>query len=411
MRIDDIKKKKLPDAPGVYLFLDSKKSIVYIGKAISLRDRVRSYFSGNVTLSRSPLIADLVERVKTVDFITTDSVLEALILEANLIKKHKPRYNTREKDDKSFNYVVITREEWPRVLTVRGKNLYQKFKKSEIQYLFGPFPHGGLFKEAMKIIRKIFPFYDTERPLADVKALGKNRQVTFNQQIGLYPDSETLKQEYARTIGHLKLFFEGKKRKLVRQLEREMKTYAGKREFEKAHMTKRRLFALKHIQDVSLIRQDFRSSTAEPPKKSIRIESYDISHMAGVDTVGVMVVVENGNVKKSDYRKFIIKRKGVSDTASIEEVLSRRLGHAEWPLPGLIVVDGGASQRNAVLRTLKKVGVHIPVVGVVKDEHHRPREILGDKRFRVDLEKDILLSNSEAHRFALSFHRKKRRNV
>lgn len=412
MKIDDIKKKKLPDTPGVYFFRDSKKSILYIGKAVSLRDRVRSYFGGDVARSRSPLIADLVEKTKTVDVITTDSVLEALILEANLIKKHRPRYNTREKDDKSFNYVMITREEWPRVLTVRGRELNaNKTTSYKLQAIYGPFPHGGLFKEAMKIIRKIFPYYDTKRPLADMSAQKQNKHITFNQQIGLYPDPETQKQEYKRTIRHLRLFFEGKKKQLIRQLEREMKSYAGKREFEKANVSKRRLFALNHIQDVSLIKEEFRNLTVGTPKKSFRIESYDIAHMAGHDTVGVMIVVENGDLKKSDYRKFIIRREGISDTAALMEVISRRLGHAEWPLPKLIVVDGGVAQKNVAVKVLKEVGVHIPVVSVVKDEHHRPREILGDKRFRTRLEKDILLSNNEAHRFALSFHRRKRRNI
>ena len=411
MQKKDLSRKKIPDTPGVYFFLDSKKDILYIGKAVSLRDRIKSYFSGGITLSRSPLIAGLIEKAKSVDFISTDSVLEALILEANLIKKHKPYYNTREKDDKSFNYVVITREEWPRVLTIRGKDLYQKFKKAEIQYLFGPFPHGGLFKEAMKIIRKIFPYYDTKRPLAGGQAGKSNKHITFNQQIGLYPDPETGKQEYRRTIGHLKLFFDGKKRQLVRQLEREMRVYAGKREFEKADVTKRRLFALRHIQDVSLVKEEFRGLAVEPSEESLRIESYDVAHMAGVAMVGVMVVVENGNAKRSDYRKFTIKREDISDTAGLDEIISRRLGHAEWLLPKLIVVDGGVAQRNTALKVLEKAGVHIPVVAGVKDEHHRPRDILGDKKFKASLEKDILLANSEAHRFALSFHRKKQGSI
>lgn len=368
---------------------------------------MRSYFSGDIAISRSPLIAELVEKSKAVDFKKTDSVLEALILEANLIKKHKPHYNTRSKDDKSFNYVVITNEEWPRVLTIRGKDLYQKFKKSEIKYLFGPFPHGNLFNEAIKIIRKIFPFYNTKRPLSDTAAVGDRKQITFNQQIGLYPSSETTRKDYLRTIGHLRLFFEGKKQQLTKQLEREMKGYAKKKEFENAQMLKRRLFALKHIQDVSLVKEEFRGPTAGPTNESFRIESYDIAHMAGRDTVGVMTVVEKGEAKKADYRKFNIKKEGINDTEGLKEILSRRLGHPEWVYPKLIVVDGGAHQRNAALKVLKEVGVHIPVVSVVKDEKHRPREILGDKKFRINYEKEILLANSEAHRFAIAFHRKK----
>ena len=166
MTKNQIKFDTLPDAPGVYFFLGANKKILYIGKATSLRNRVRSYFAADIAEKRSELIFNMVVEAKTVEVTETDSVLEALILETNLIRTHKPRYNTRSKDDKSYNHLVITKEEFPRVLVVRGKDLTEKFKEDDLLYEFGPFPNGQLFREALKIVRKIFKFYDTKKTLS-----------------------------------------------------------------------------------------------------------------------------------------------------------------------------------------------------------------------------------------------------
>src|SRR3990167_7275136 len=141
--------KKLPDHPGVYIFRGPKREILYIGKATSLKSRVASYFRRNLMETRGPIIVGMVEVAKTVDFIETDSVLEALILEAHLIKKHQPSFNTKEKDNKSFNYVVITKEEFPRVITMRGREL--GVRSDEVKYSFGPFPQGGVLREALSL--------------------------------------------------------------------------------------------------------------------------------------------------------------------------------------------------------------------------------------------------------------------
>src|SRR3989344_4177786 len=155
--------KHLPDKPGVYFFLKGKK-ILYVGKATSLRSRVKSYFSDDIVLKRSAAIGKMVLEVTKVDYKVTDSVLEALILEAELIKKHEPYYNVREKDDKSFNFVVITNEEYPRVITMRGKELLQQ--PQNFRKMYGPFPHGSELREALKIIRRIFPYRDKCKPPA-----------------------------------------------------------------------------------------------------------------------------------------------------------------------------------------------------------------------------------------------------
>ena len=406
---------KLPDTPGVYLFKRAKgknSKILYIGKATSLRDRVRSYVSKGIFDTRGPLIEKMLSQFDSIEHIKTDSVLEALVLEAHLIKKYHPEANIDEKDDKSFNFVVITKEDFPRVLVMRGRELLKikpHFKKEKgapstsIFSTFGPFPQGGQLKEAMKIIRKLFPYRDKCKPLS-----GKP---CFNRQIGLCPGvctGEMGKVEYTKRIEDIVLFFEGNKKRLIKNLEKEMKSLAQGNQFETANEVKRRLFTLTHIQDISLIKEKTVQSSV---LHSFRIESYDIAHLSGTNVVGVMTVVEDGEAKKSDYRKFKIKDEpGVNDTKALSEILSRRLGHIEWPLPDLVVVDGGVAQKRVMEKILREHGQRIPVVSVVKDKYHRPKQILGDKRW-LEYEREILLSNMEAHRFAIGFHKQLRNRL
>lgn len=393
-------KKKLPDTPGVYFFLGPRKKILYIGKATSLRSRVRSYFDADIATKRSPLIAQMVAEARSIDFRKTDSVLEALILEANLITHWKPAYNTDGKDDKSFNYVVITNEEIPRVLMVRAHELYQTYEESELRRVFGPFPHAAQLKEALHLVRKIFPFFDTRKPVLAKMTPHEAGKIRFNQQIGVYP-SMLSRDEYARSIRHIILLFEGKKPLLVRELKQEMKRAASEQRFEDAERAKRQMFALTHLRDIALIKEDMAAGPGD-----FRIEAYDIAHLGGKAMTGVMVVVEDGVAKKSDYRKFKIRTVAASnDTKALKEVLERRLGHSEWPLPNLIVVDGGQAQINAAESVLATFGYMIPVASVVKDDKHRARDIMGDQLHRKLREKEILLANAEAHRFAIAYHR------
>ncbi len=398
-------KKEMPDTPGVYYFLGPRKEVLYIGKATSLRDRVRSYFAPDLIQTRGPLLVEMLSLATSVEWKQADSVLEALILEANLIRSHQPPYNTLLKDDKSFNYVVITKEDFPRVLVVRGKELQQE---AEYKYVFGPFPHGLQLKEAMKLIRKIFPYRDTCIPADEMIAMGKKPKQCFNAHIGLCPGVCTgtvSKAEYGRLLHHIVLLFQGKKKQLIKTLEREMKLAAKEEKFEEAARMRSQLFALNHIQDVSLIKDEYRK-----PKITLgvtRIEAYDMAHLRGSANVGVMTVVEDGVAQKSDYRKFRIRSaKPGDDVGALREVLTRRLGHDEWPLPRLIAVDGATAQIHAAEKILSDYGMTIPVVGVVKDEKHRPRDIRGDRDLINGRERDILLANAEAHRFAIGYHRK-----
>lgn len=406
--------KKLPDAAGVYLFKKGKE-ILYIGKATSLKDRMRSYFSADLISARGQFIVDMIGKAEKVDHFKTDSVLEALILESNFIKKYQPKYNTKEKDNRSYNYIVITKEYFPRVLLIRGRELEIKEGQEDglnIKYKFGPYPNGSAIKEGLKIVRKIFPFRDKCNSSKEMTG-----RPCFNRQIGLCPgvcSDEISKADYADTIRNIKLFFEGKKKSLIKKLERQMKEYGKNREFEKAGKIKRTLFALNHIQDVALIKKSEEEIVENIFNRGavFRMEAYDIAHIRGTNMVGAMIVSANGELKKSDYRKFKIRSvKTPNDTDALKEVLERRLKHKEWPLPDVIVYDGGVAQRNVVERILKKsLGENhgIKIVGVVKNEKHKPWRIFGWEETIKKYKKEILLLNSEAHRFAIGFHRKLR---
>lgn len=410
------KMKKFPDTPGVYFFKRGGETL-YVGKATSLRDRVRSYFSQDIVNTRSPLISKMLTQFDDIQFVKTDSVLEALVLEANLIKKYQPEANIKEKDNKSFNYVVITKEDFPRVLIVRDRELNKKGNPFDIKrvpllvdYSFGPFPNGSQLREALKIVRKLFPYRDKCTP-CDLHRLGLCKPC-FNRQIGLCPGvctGEITKEEYKKQIQNIILFFESNKKKLIKNLEKQMKDFAKARDFEKAGKIKKTIFTLNHIQDISLIKDS--SMSKMPFDNGFRIESYDIAHMSGQNVVGVMTVVEDGESKLPAYRKFKIKENpGVNDTKALSEILTRRLAHIEWQMPNLIVVDGGVAQKRVIEKVLKEHGVQISVVSVVKDERHRPKEILGDKKYLI-YEREILLSNAEAHRYAITFHKKLRNKL
>tara|TARA_B100002051_G_C16741729_1_gene644734 strand:- start:1998 stop:3284 length:1287 start_codon:yes stop_codon:yes gene_type:complete len=402
MTKSDLAKVKLPDSPGVYFFLGTNKKILYIGKATSLRSRVRSYFGSDLEEKRSLLIEKMVSEAKTVEFTPTDSTLEALILETNMIRTHKPTYNTRSKDDKSYNHLVITNEEFPRVLVVRGKDVTEKFAEQDIKYEFGPFPSGVLFREALKIVRKLFKFYDTKKPVGEQKSRLERGKIDFNKQIGLFPSEEN-QQEYKRTINHIKLFFEGKKQQIIKELEKEMMLLAKKEKFEEANHIKKRIFALQHIQDISLISDDRRHYRDD---KSLRIEAFDVAHLQGDSMVGVMTVVDGVEPQKSEYRKFKVNGYTSSnDVGALKEILERRFKHKEWRFPDVLVVDGSTAQKNAAQAILRQNSLVIPVVAVVKDDKHKPIRLVGQKDLLNKHKDSVLLANAESHRFAISYHR------
>lgn len=397
MKKQDLYKYGLPDAPGVYFFRDNDGVILYIGKATSLKDRVRSYFNPDLIETRGLRLVTMVTLTSTITYQETGSVLEALLLESKFIKEHNPIYNAKDKDDKSFTCVVITKEKFPRVLTIRIRDYEKKFTKKDVAYVYGPFASLPQLRIAMKIIRKMFPYRDTCE-------LESSRQC-FNAQIKLCPGvciGQISQEDYAKNISNIRKLFEGKKTEIIISLQKDMKEYAKKQMFEKAATARNTIFAMDHIKDISLIKEEKVLSFKD---KSFRIEAYDVAHISGTSRVGVMIVLDGGALEKSEYRKFKLEEHVNDDYEGLRQIMIRRFSHKEWRYPDLIVIDGGLPHKQIAEKILASNGLLIPCVSVVKDERHKPKDILGDK-VHVDYhKKDILLANAEAHRFAIGYHK------
>lgn len=385
--------KNLPKSPGVYLMKDKKDEVIYVGKAANLKERVKSYFIKN----KNRKTKKLVKEINKIDFKKTDSVVEALILESKLIKKYKPFFNVKEKDNRSFLYVAITDEKFPRVILIRGRN------KDQISgELFGPFTSSSSIREALRIIRKIFPY-----SLHKENKIGTYKRPCMDYQIGLCPGTcvgKADKNEYMENIKNIKKLFKGKKESIIKELKKRMKKTAKDKRYEKAGKIKKQISALQHIQDIALIKkEDIKNINKNKDK---RIEGYDISNISGKLASGSMVVFNGKKPNKNEYRKFKIRTvKKANDVAMIKEVLERRFKNS-WPLPDLILVDGGKPQVNIAKSVLEKEGLGIPVVGIAKGEKRKKNEIIGDKK---DFDKKTLIKvRDEAHRFALKYHKKLR---
>ena len=395
--------KKFPQNPGVYVFRDKKGKIIYIGKATSLRSRTSSYFR-NYRGSDRP-IEMMISEVAGVECQETETVLEALILEANLIKKHQPKYNVLGKDDKSYAYFVITREEFPRVLIVRKTDLEQQGSDN----VFGPYTSKKQMEIALKIIRKIFPFHSNSQ---------KTEKGCLDFQLGRCPGpyaGAISKADYAKNIRGIKMILEGKKKSLLKKMEKEMESYAKKEDFEKAAELRNRIFALKHIHDVALISGDQKPKISD---QQFRIEAYDISNLSGQQAVGSMVVFENNEPDKNEYRKFRIKTiEESNDVGMMAEVLFRRFRN-EWPKPDLILLDGGVGHLNMAKKVLKELSLEIPLVAVAKGPTRKKLDLKkSGSKFVPEIE-SILKDNNliksimdEAHRFAITYHKKIRKKI
>ncbi|MDO8240772.1 MAG: GIY-YIG nuclease family protein [Candidatus Moranbacteria bacterium] len=459
------KVKDLPQVPGVYIFRDAKGKIIYVGKATSLRSRVGSYFAsalpssalrapspkgrrGNEGISLRP-IEMMIAQVADIEVQETESVLEALILEANLIKKHQPKYNVLGKDDKSYAYFVITKEEFPKVMIVRKTDLEDAKRRTQnverktqnakrktwnakqgdprstihVSRLFGPYTSKKQMEIALKIVRKIFPFHSSKN---------KTEKGCLDFQLGRCPGpyaGAISKADYAKNIRGIQMILEGKKKSLLKKMEKEMSALAKKEEFEKATEVRNKIFALQHIQDVALISsgRDEALPRLYGGTDKFRIEAYDISNISGQQAVGSMVVFENGEPNKKEYRKFKIKTvEGANDVAMMQEVLSRRLNNA-WTQPDLILLDGGAGHVNMAADLLSKLGFAIPIVGVAKGKTRKNLNFqfpppaggsneLSITKFSKEI-KNILDDKNliktimdEAHRFAITYHRKVRKS-
>lgn len=416
---------KLTDSPGIYLYYNTAHELVYVGKATSLKSRVGSYFRGK----RTPRpIEDMIHEVIFIDWKETESVLEAVILEAAYIKKFQPKYNVLGKDSKSWNYIVITKDEYPKVQSIREHDLNYvrntkdtklrntRFvnvnRRSEFRYVFGPYP-GLNMRAALKILRRLFRF-STCSPGARRPCL----YYEMGQCLGVCIGAITPKEYKVKVIRPLTWFLSGRKRAVIKQFEKEMKMAAKDERFEDASRLRDQLKSLNRIHDVTLIDKHFfeNENFKTDDQHDVRIEGYDISNLGAVDKVGSMVVFNEHGPIKSQYRKFTVKTViGQSDVDSLAEVLHRRLNHPEWQFPNVILIDGGRPQINKVKKVFKERGVTIPFVGIAKGRERKRNDfILGslDKQFVqwVSTHRELLINvRDEAHRFAITFNRSKRK--
>ncbi len=386
------KSKKFPNSPGIYWFSKKGKKI-YVGKAGSLKKRIASYFR-----TSDPRIKIMVDDADTVSFKKTHSVLEAVILEANTIKKYWPQYNIKEKDDRSFVYLVISHGEFPKIFIARGRET-EKYALPAVRqggknHMFGPYQSYQILKTALSLARKIFPF-GTCRP--------NSGKPCFDYQIGLCPGicvGALHSKEYRTNIKNLILFFKGEHKRLFKKLKKENPL---------------KMFAIKHVEDVSLIKHQKTTPFTN------RIEGYDISHFGGHNPVGSMVVFSNSEADKQEYRLFKIKNveNKFNDLAMLKEILERRLHHNEWRTPDIVLIDGGKNQVRVAKEVFAKRNIFIPIVGIAKILGHSGSAAIGDKFFFENTKprtKRLLLNSkmlfqqvrNEAHRFAISFQKRQR---
>jgi len=400
----------LPDSPGVYIMKNSAGEIIYVGKATSLKRRVNSYFQG----PHDDKTRQLVAHIASIDYIEQPTAMEALFLEANLIKRYQPFYNIKEKDDKSYSYLVITNEDFPRPYVLRATDIDEQAEK-KYKAVYGPFTSARAVRASLDILRKAIPW--------STCAPGQKRPC-FYYSMHLCPGvciNHISKNAYAKIIRDLMAVFDGKRPKIIRRYRREMNDAAKHQNYELAASLRNRLFSLEHIQDVAILAKDDRKLPDDIKFNPVlgRVEGYDISNISGAYGTASMVVFIRGAADKTKYRKFRIHTVfRPDDYESMREVLRRRFKHAErgWEWPDLILIDGGIGQVNAALEVVSKLNTlkSIPVVGIVKGPERKKDELIFPPIFagfqsQIEKHKDILVQiRDEAHRFAVSYHRQLR---
>jgi len=443
--------EQLPNTTGIYAF---KKDAVflYIGKALNIKNRVKNHV-------QQPVFKDTVfiPQTKKIGFIATNSEIEALILEASLIKKYQPKYNKQWKDGKNYYFVAITEEAFPRVFMTHQKAQTNNKKlitnnggkllviRPMLFVSMGPFIDGGALKQTLRILRKIFLFRTCNK-LPRKACLYKGLNLCLapcegkNQESGI----RNYEKEYKRNIKNLMAILNGKKNMVIKNLQKEMAISSKQQDFEKAKTIRDQIFALENVFSHSHF---FKKETPVEATEWLRgtkplggfdslqevlglknaikrIEGYDVSNIQGQQATGSMVVFENGKPNKKEYKKFKIKIENKpNDTAMLKEVLERRLKHLEWPaqsptgneagwaMPQVMLIDGGIGQINIALK-LK-----------MKNEKLKNTKIISlakrnNKLFIEGKDKPILLKNlpqevsnlilqirDEAHRFAITYHK------
>ncbi len=423
--------KSLPVKPGVYFYKDKTAQIIYIGKAAVLRNRVRQYFQKS--RARDPKTEVLIAEITDVEWIEVETEIDALFLEAEMIRRYLPKYNILLRDDKSLLYVRIDiNSDYPTVTFTRRP-------LDDAAKYFGPYINGYALKKALRLLRKIFPYVNTKNQAT----LGSK----LYEQIGLDPglsSGKTSLEAYKKNLRLLMSYLRGNRTKLMQEIEKDMKKAAKSQNFELAGLLKNKLVELKSLKkQIIFSNREFMDISKdkglyglaqilsiEAPK---RIEGYDISHMSGTDNVASMVVFTNGMPDKTSYRKFKMHLKGNNDFGHIYEVISRRLSPRNvksWGLPDLFLIDGGKGQLSSAIQARDLLGFNIPMVGLAKREEEIVVDIAkssvlintvnitkiggvvtGGDSFNIlriphshDVVKLLQRIRDESHRFAITYH-------
>jgi len=427
---------ELPKTSGVYFFfaprspgeVESHKPI-YIGKAINIKNRVKNHF-------QQPSYRDnlFIDKVNKIGFIETNSEIEALILEANLIKKHQPKFNVVWRDDKNYFYVAITKSERPIIYITHQPSFakgYGRTKKTEDAEYIGPFVEGTALKKTLRFLRRAFPYYTN-------KTHSKNKCTYCH--LGLCPGPNPDLKEYKKNIKKLALILQGKKSAVLNSLKKEMKLLAKAQKFEEAGKIRDKISALQQVMShtnvissnpkvvVNLAYAKFTTTfnwentqkilqgITNQPKNISRIECYDISNIQGNQATGSMVVFIDGVADKSQYKKFKIRLpEKPNDIAMLEEMITRRLAHPEWTYPEVMLIDGGIAQLNIAIR-VKDLNLKTRPIKVIsiakrnKDLYVEGRQnFIPLKTLPREIYNLVLQLDDEAHRFAITYHKKLRK--
>ena len=432
----DFQKKisTLPTTPGIYIYKDSTGTVIYVGKAVNLRRRVKQYFEKKETLSpKTKQLVDMIAHITTTKTITE---FDALLLEATLIQKYQPKYNMIAKDDKSPIYIQIPKTEpMPRVTLARKPNEHNSKKI----FYAGPFQSTRVAKSILRSIRRCIPFCTQKI---------RNGKPCFYTHLGLCEpcpsaiekyDNQTDKklgiQLYRKNIFRVISILKGNILPIIKELTIEMEARSKIEQFEKAALIRDRIEHMKkllqthfdpelYMHDMVTIGETIEREaadlhdillTAYPNVPEIhKIECIDISNTAGTLPVGSLVVMIDGVIDRAQYRRFTINDSiGPNDTAMIHEVVTRRLKHTEWPFPDLLLIDGGKGQVHAAQLALQQAGVFIPVVGLAKRYESLVLPI-DNKRTLIHMQNDrpairlLIRIRDESHRFAVTYHKLKR---
>jgi excinuclease ABC subunit C len=428
-----VKLEELPKTPGVYFHKDKTGAIIYVGKAAVLRNRVRQYFQSS--RFRDPKTEALVTEIDDIDWMEVESELEALFLEAEMIRRYMPRYNILLRDDKSLSYIRVDYDsDYPTVITTRRP-------LDDGARYFGPYFSLLAVRQALKLLRKVFP-YATKRSVGQKRA-------TLHYHLGLDPGLEegrTSLEDYRANLRKLMAVIQGKRKNVIKEIERDMKRAAKARQFEQAAKLRNQVAWLQSLgQQVIFSDKEFLDISKDHALNELvnllnidkypqRIEGYDISHMQGSDVVASMVVFTNGVSNKAEYRKFKTKVNHNNDFYNMNETLRRRLSDKNrkaWGLPNLVLIDGGKGQLDAAIQARDACGCsQIPFIGLAKREEqiviHKAKsgvsvnqEILHQLGGFMSQSEDFILINlphntnlvkllqrirDESHRFAVTYH-------